>query len=151
MFVVHGLNLDGQSAQADGGTSVTVCAGTDALIPDFQFGQIAGPVALPSGSAVPISVYLGAEVDCADPGADPSIAQEVTPSGAAVAVVATSAGGTLALTPFELNARCSDAGNGRLTGLHASAATGEVDVLVGGASAGLLSFGESLDADVPRR
>ena len=68
VFVVHGLNLDGQSAQADGGTNVTVCAGDTALIQDFEFGQIIGPVALPSGSAVPISVYLGAEVDCADPG-----------------------------------------------------------------------------------
>ena len=150
VFVVHGLNLDGQSAQADGGTNVTVCAGDSALIEDFEFGQIIGPVALPSGGAVPVVVYGGASVDCAAPGgATALITQEVTPSGAAVAVVATSAAGTLALTPFELNAECSDAGNGRLTGAHASGDTPEVDVLVGGASAGLLTFGQSLDADVP--
>ena len=84
VFVVHGLNLDGQSAQADGGTNVTVCAGDAALIEDFEFGQIIGPVELPSGGAVPVVVYGGASVDCAAPGgATALITQEVTPSGAA--------------------------------------------------------------------
>ncbi len=117
VFVVHGLNVDGQSAQADGGTNVTVCAGDTALIPDFEFGQIVGPVALPSGAAVDIQVYTNGGVDCAAPiGETLLIDQSVTPSGAAVAVVATSTAEEFALTPFPLNAECSDAGNGRLTG-----------------------------------
>lgn len=150
VYVVHGLNLDGQTAQGDGGTNVTVCAGDTALIADFEFGQIVGPVALTSGDAVSLVVYGGGGVDCAAPGgATALITQDVTPSGAAVAVVATSSGGTAALTPFALNVDCSDAGNGRLTAAHASGDTGEVDVLVDGNSAGTLTFGNSLDADVP--
>ena len=91
VFVVHGLNVGGQSAQADGGTNVTVCAGDTALIPDFEFGQIVGPVALPSGAAVGIQVYTNGGVDCAAPiGETLLIDQSVTPSGRPVAVVATS-------------------------------------------------------------
>ncbi|MGI9577941.1 MAG: hypothetical protein ACR2OH_07070 [Microthrixaceae bacterium] len=150
VYVVHGLNLADQSAQSDGGTNVTVCADGADLIPDFEFGQIVGPTAVPSDSAVNIVVYGGAAVDCAAPGgATELINQDVTPSGDAVAVVATSASDVLALTAFPLNAACSEEGNGRLTAAHASGDTPEVEVLVAGSAAGNLSFGGSLNADLP--
>ncbi len=150
VYVVHGLNLSFQESQDAGGTSVTVCAGDTSLIPDFQFGDVVGPVALPSGGTVPVSVYLGAEVDCADPGDTPLvIGQDVTPEGAAVALVAT-AGPEQdpALAPFALDVACADAGDGRLTGAHAANAP-EVDVTVAGGSVGSLAFGESLTAPLP--
>ncbi len=147
VYVVHGLNLSEQTAQGDGGTNVTVCADDTELIGDFTFGTITDAVALTSGTAVNIEVFLGAGVACTDGGA--VIDQDVTPSGAAVALVATSAGGTLALTPFELDAACTDAGEGRLTALHASGDTPAVDVLVNGETVDALTFGESLDANLP--
>lgn len=64
VYIVHGLNLDGQDAQTDGGTNVTVCANETELIADFEFGQIEKQVALPSGTAVKIEIYLGASVSC---------------------------------------------------------------------------------------
>lgn len=147
VYVVHGLNLDGQTAQGDGGTSVTVCADDAELIGDFTFGTITDAVPLPSGSAVNIEVFVGAGVAC-DSG-PAAIDQDVTPEGPAVALVATSAGGTLALTPYELDAQCTDAGEGRLTALHASGDTPAVDVLVNGDTVDSLSFGESLLANLP--
>ncbi|MCP4435984.1 MAG: DUF4397 domain-containing protein [Actinomycetia bacterium] len=150
VYVVHGLNLDGQTAQTDGGTNVTVCANGAELIGDFEFGQIVGPTALTSGTAVDIVVYGGANVDCADPGqANALITQSVTPTGGAVALVATSAANTLALTPYPLNSDCVDEGSGRLTAAHASGDTPEVTVLVAGDPVGNLTFGNSLDADLP--
>lgn len=147
VYVVHGLNLGGQSTQAAGGTSVTVCAGGEQLIEDFQFGQVVGPVRLPSGAAVQVAVYAGAGVECDDPGsATLLIDQAVSPSGAAVALVATSAAGELALTPFALDVTCTPEGSGRLTAAHASGDTPQVSVVVDGAPAGNLTFGNSLSA-----
>jgi len=56
IYVVHGLTLVGQSAQSDGGTAVTVCAGGDPLLTDFQFGDIAGPLELEIGTQIPSTV-----------------------------------------------------------------------------------------------
>jgi hypothetical protein len=154
VYVVHGLNLDGQTAQGDGGTNVTVCAddAAEPLIADFEFGQIIGPVALPSGSAVNIDVYVGASQDCETPPGSPLITADVTPTGAAVALVANAATNSpdsdYSLTAFPLDASCTDAGNGRLTAAHASADTGEVAVLVAGEPAGNLTFGNSLAAEL---
>ncbi len=145
VYVVHGLNLSDQTAP--GGTSVTVCADDTELINDFTFGTITPAVPLTSGTAVNIEVFLGASTPCTDGGA--VIDQDVTPSGAAVALVATSAAGTLALTPYALDAACTDAGEGRLTALHASGDTPSVDVLVNGDTVDALTFGESLDANLP--
>lgn len=149
VYVVHGLNLSGQDSQDDGGTNVTVCADDAELIADFQFGQIVGPVALPSGVAVSIDVWGGAGVDCGTAAAAPLFTAVVTPEGAAVALVATSSNEELGLTPFPLNVECADEGNGRLTAAHASGDTPDVDVLVGGEAVGSLAFGESLEADLP--
>ena len=150
VYVVHGLNLGGQTSQADGGTNVTVCANGGELIPNFQFGEIVGPTALTSDTAVNVTVYLNENIDCTAPGgATELINQDVTPTGGAVALVATSAGGDLALTAFPLDDACSAEGSGRLTAAHASGDTGEVSVLVAGDPVGNLTFGNSLDADLP--
>lgn len=147
VYLVHGLNLDGQATPTDGGTDVTVCSGDTSLVPDFQFGDVVGPVPLTSGQDVPVQVYVGADVDCAAPGqAVLLIDQTVTPEGAAVALVATSPPGE-ALAPelaaFPLDVACHLAGEGSLTAAHAAAAP-EVDVEVDGASAGQVAYGDSL-------
>lgn len=151
VYAVHGLNLEGQTTQSDGGTAVTVCAGSTALDADFQFGEIAGPVPLPTGSAVSIQVYLGAGNDCSAPTGDKIIDQTIdsVPAGT-VALVATSMGQELSpeLVPIPLNTECVDPGTGRLTGAHVANA-GPVTVKVNGGSAGEISYGQSLDADLP--
>lgn len=148
VYLVHGLNLDGQTAATDGGSDVTVCSGDTVLVPDFQFGDVVGPVPLTSGEAVDVQVYAGADNDCADPEGALLIEQSVTPDGAAVALVATSPPGD-ALAPelaaFPLDLACFKAGQGSLTAAHAAAAP-EVDVQVDGTSAGLLTYGTSLTA-----
>ena len=98
VYVVHGLNLDGQTAQGDGGTAVTVCAGPDQLLTDFQFGDIAGPVPLPWGAAINITVTVGADVPCGT--GTPAITQAVTvPSEPAVSLVATAGPDSGSVTP----------------------------------------------------
>ena len=166
VYAIHGLNLDGQDAQSDGGTPVTVCADGATLIGDFQFGDIGGPVPLPYGADVNIAVYLGANVPCGS--ATPAIDQDITvPAVPAVALVATAGpNGVLTLLPVVLDVdvpfRCDSSqldslntpqGNGanyesRLGAVHAAAAP-EVAVSVDGTTAGELVFGESLFADVP--
>jgi hypothetical protein len=152
VYVVHGLNLDGQSSPDEGGTAVTVCSGEAALIEDFQFGEVVGPVPLTSGEAVPVQVYVG-EVVCAT--VDPTTAlidQSVTPSGAAVAVVATSNGEQLdpELLPIPLDVDCVDAGSGRAVAVHAANAP-EVDVVNTdlGISVGTISYGEQISGQLP--
>ena len=161
VYVVHGLNLDGQSAQSDGGTAVTVCAGDDQLLTDFQFGNIAGPVDLPFEAVVPITVYVGADVPCGS--ATPVISQEVTvPAVDAVSLIATAGpDADPSLVPVVLDTSTSDrcfngpvnAAQGvedssRLGAVHAAAA-GQVAVSVDGTTAGEPVFGESLFADLP--
>ena len=103
IYVVHGLNLDGQSAQSDGGTAVTVCAGGEQLLTDFQFGDIAGPVNLPVGADIPITVTVGADVPCGT--GTPAITQTVTvPDTESAALVATAGpDGALGLLPVILD------------------------------------------------
>lgn len=79
----------------------------------------------------------------------PVIDETITPTGTALALVATSSSGTLGLRAFPLDVSCADEGNGRLTAAHASGDTGEVEVLVDDGSAGKLTFGNSLDKDLP--
>lgn len=156
VYVVHGLNLDGQDSPDDGGTAVTVCAGgqNPPLIADFQFGDVVGPVALPSGQAVLVTVYDTAGVDCADPGdANVRIPEtEVIPEGAAVAVVATSNGEQLdpELLPIPLDVSCVDAGSGRAVAVHAANAP-KVDVVNTdlGISVGEISYGEQISGELP--
>jgi len=154
VYLVHGLNLKGQAAADDGGTAVTVCSGTTSLLPDFQFGAVVGPVPLATGEVESVQVYVQTDgpVNCAtaDP-ADALINQDVTPTGAAMALVATSPPGDVVdpeLAVFPLDVACIKAGQGRLTGAHAAAAP-EVVVQVNGASAGSLTYGKSLSASLP--
>ncbi len=157
VYVVHGLNLGGQSSPGEGGANVTVCSGDTTLIPDFQFGEVAGPLALPSGQSVPVQVYVnGAEdpnpVDCADPQEDLLIDQTVTPGGAAVALVATANGEQFVpeLLPVPLDVSCVDAGTGRAVAVHAANAP-TVDVVNTdlGVSVGTISYGEQISGPLP--
>jgi hypothetical protein len=158
VYVIHGLNLDGQDAQSDGGTNVTVCAGGAELIGDFEFGDVVGPVELEALSTVDIEVFLGAGVAC-DTAASPVIAQTVTvPEVLSAALVATSGPGTLApeLVPFVLDTDAPEGclngvpaqlPDGRLFAAHAAAAP-EVSVLVDDGEVDTLAYGDSLDADL---
>ena len=146
VYLVHGLNLDGQTAATDGGSSVTVCSGATSLIADFQFGDVVGPVPMTSGEAVDVQVYDGADNDCAEPEGDLVLEQTVTPDGVAMALVAASPPSDSLepeLAAFPLNVACFKAGQGSLTAAHAAAAP-EVDVQIDGASAGALTYGKSL-------
>ena len=152
VYAVHGLNLDGQSSPGAGGTAVTVCAGTSEIAADFQFGQIIGPLELPTGTEVSLQVYVGAE-DCAT--ADPAgalIDQSVTPTGEAVALVATSNGEQLApeLLPIPLDLSCVPPGSGGAVAVHAANAP-LVDVVntTLGASVGEISYGQQIAGALP--
>jgi hypothetical protein len=152
VYAVHGLNLDGQSSPDAGGTAVTVCAGTNEIAADFQFGDVIGPLALPTGAEVSLQVYVGAE-DCAT--ADPAAAlidQAVTPTGTAVALVATSFGDQLSpeLLPIPLDLSCVDPGSGGAVAVHAANAP-EVDVVntTLGVSVGTISYGEQIAGQLP--
>ncbi len=152
VFAVHGLNLNAQTAQADGGSNVTVCLNdtNPALIPDFEFGQVVGPVEVATGASINLSVYDAVDEDCENPAGGAIIDQDIAsvPAGT-VALVATGGPASgLELLPIALDTECADPGTGRLTAAHAANA-GEVDVLAGGASAGLLTYGQTLDADLP--
>ncbi|MCU0270379.1 MAG: hypothetical protein MUF83_17275 [Acidimicrobiales bacterium] len=153
VYVVHGLNLDGQATADAGGTAVTVCVDGSSLLEDFQFGVVAGPVALPSDVAVSVQVYLGAVVDCAAPGDAPLVIdQQVTPTGAAVSLVATSNGEQLdpELVPIPLDVSCVEPGTGRAVAVHTANAP-EVDVvnIDLGVSVGTISYGEQISGPLP--
>ena len=155
VYVVHGLNMAGQDEQSDGGTNVTACTGDTPLVPNFEFGQVQGPVPVPTGTNLPVQVYEqdtpGTPVDCSNPGAAVKIIdQTVTVEAGTVALVATSQESPPPpeLKQYVLNTDCVDPGNGRLTGAHAANA-GTVDVLVNGSPVGQLDYGQLLDADLP--
>lgn len=139
VYVVHGINVAGE-------TVVNVCAGGEEVLSDFAFTDVAGPLDLPVGATLPITVHL-APNSCED---EAIITQDVTVPGGPAALVATGNGdGGFQLTPFELDLDCAEDGQGRLSAFHASADTGTVDVEVAGSSVGQLSFTESIAADVP--
>jgi hypothetical protein len=169
IYAVHGLNLAGQTAQSDGGTAVTVCAGSDQLIPDFQFGDIVSAGAIPVGTPLSITVLLGADVPCGT--AAPIISLDVTVpavEGGAIALVATAGpDGELELLPVELdldaNPLCGEAATdsvsnnpqggppqtATLAAVHAAAAP-PVTVEVEGEGTVPLAFGETYsDSIVP--
>jgi hypothetical protein len=159
VYVVHGLNTGGQSSPDAGGSNVTVCSDDETLLPDFQFGAVAGPLPLTSGEAVPIQVYVnGGEdpdpVDCADPAEQLVIDQTVTPEGAAVALVATGNDEGVRfvpeLLPIPLDVSCVDAGTGRAVAVHsANAPTVDVVNTDLDTSVGIISYGERISGSLP--
>ena len=150
VYAVHGLNLAGQSAP--GGTAVTVCAGDAEIDPSFEFGDVIGPLPLPSGVEVSLQVYSGAGNDCAAPVGEVVLDQAVTPSGAVVALVATSNGERLdpELVAIPLDLSCVDPGNGGAVAVHAANAP-RVDVVntTLGFSVGEISYGEQIAGALP--
>jgi hypothetical protein len=166
IYAVHGLNLDGQDEQADGGTAVTVCNGDTAIDSDFEFGEIAGPLELPFGTPVDLKVFLGADAGCT--GTDPAITLATTvPEVDALALVATAGpDGKLQLLPVVLdvepNQACfngagstpqgttvAPASTAKLGAVHAANAPPVELVIDGTTAASALPFGESLFAAVP--
>ena len=152
VYAVHGLNLAGQSEP--GGTAVTVCAGDTEIDGDFQFGDVIGPLPLPTGAEVSLQVYSGAGNDCTEPVGELVLDQAVTPTGAAVALVATSNGPRLdpELLPFPIDLSCVDPGNGGAVAAHAANAP-LVDVVntTLGFSVGEISYGEQIVGQLPGR
>ncbi len=152
VYAVHGLNLAGQSSPDEGGTTVTVCAGDTEIDPSFEFGDVIGPLPLPSGEEVSLEVYLGENQTCGAPGALFDTA--VTPTGAAVALVATSNNGEdeldPELLPIPLDVSCVDPGNGGAVAAHAANAP-RVDVVntTLGFSIGEISYGEQIAGQLP--
>jgi hypothetical protein len=123
--------------------------------PNFEFGQVQGPVPVPTGTNLPVQVYVqdspGTPVECATPGSALMIIdQTVTVEAGTVALVATSQESPPPpeLKQYVLNTDCVDPGDGRLTGAHAANA-GTVEVLVNGSPVGQLDYGQLLDADLP--
>ena len=159
VYAVHGLNLAGQTAQTDGGTAVTVCNGDTAIASDFQFGEIAGPLELPWGTAVNLKVFLGAGADCT--GTDPAITLATTiPEVPALALVATAGpGGAPELLPVVLaveNQFCgvlvdpapeAVATNATIQAVHAAAA-GAVSVKLDALTIDGVEFGDSPSQEV---
>jgi len=164
IYLVHGLNLDGQNAQTDGGTAVTVCADGAPLIADFQFGDIIGPIRPEKLAELDVTVFLGAGADCT--GTDPIISQTViVPDVTAAALVATAGpDGELQLLPVVLDVTTDDscfpklqsgsAPQGRpiiasatLAAVHAAAAP-PVTVEAPPGGSGTLEFGEAASGPV---
>jgi len=147
VYVVHGLNLDFQTSQGDGGTAVTVCSDGVSLVPDLEFGDVAGPLPVASDQDLLIRVYTGAGIDCESTLDAPLIDQVVTPDGDAFAVVATSNGDQVSaeLIGGPIDTTCVQQGTGAATIVHAANA-GELEVYFPGFGDvfGVLSFDESL-------
>ena len=123
VYVVHGIP----------GVAVDVYAGgTDAsneILPDFMYGDVAGPLTLPEGDLQVIVVVAGA-----DPTVPANVVIDQTvavPGGADVSVVADLVGGTPVLTPFVNDVSPVNEGEGRVTVRHAADAPA-VQVLVNG-------------------
>jgi hypothetical protein len=150
VYVVHGFNRAGQTEP--GGTAVTVCADDELVAADLQFGDVIGPLSVPSDVDVDVDVYSGAGNDCAAPVGEVVLEQTVTPTGVAVSLVVTSFGEMIVpeLVPIPLDVECVDPGNARLSAVHTANAP-EVDVVNTdlGVSVGTLSFGEQITGQLP--
>ncbi len=92
LYLVHGLNLAFQTSQDERGDPVTVCTGPTSLVPDLPFGDVAGPVPVPTGHDLSVQVYPTANVDCEAPPGPALIDQTVGPTATAYVALATSFG-----------------------------------------------------------
>jgi hypothetical protein len=126
VYIVHGIP----------GVAVDVYAGGTApenkALTDFQFGDVAGPLALPAGD-LPVFVVRA--------GTDPTVPANVlidqtltVPSGANLSVAADLVGGSPTLTPFVNDLSAVPEGSARVTVRHAADAP-PVNVLVNGSVA----------------
>jgi hypothetical protein len=127
--------------------TVDVYVNGDLTLEDFEYGDVAGPLALPEGS-YDLEVYAAD----ADPSADdPALSGSTDLPAGAVATIAAylEEGGTPTLGVFVENNDAVDAGNARVTARHL-ADFGAVDVLANGdAVFEGVTNGSGGDADVP--
>lgn len=147
----------GAAAQEDGGEVIVVHGVPDLLVDiyvngeltleDFEYGDVAGPLALPAGS-YDLEVFAAD----ADPDSDtPALTGSTELPAGAVATIAAylQEGGSPTLGVFVENNSALDAGNARVTARHL-ADFGAVDVLANdGAVFEGVTNGQGGDADVP--
>ncbi len=126
---------------------VDVYVNGELTLEDFDYGDVAGPLALPEGT-YDLEVYAAD----ADPAADdPALAGSAELPAGAVATIAAylEEGGTPALGVFVENNEALDAGNARVTARHL-ADFGAVDILANDSAVFEgVSNGAGGDADVP--
>jgi len=149
VVLAHGINADGQSAQSDGGSTVTLCRNGSTFIGQFSFGDVIGPAQVESG-IVRLTAYDGPDVDCADPGVDPLFDQDVEVRGSILLVVLTAVGeDEFGVVDAVLPPGCVESSDlGRLVAVHASAALDPVEVILDGAGVFGLSYGQLWGADL---
>ncbi len=152
VYAVHGLNLAGQSSADQGGTPVTVCAGaTEIDVTSSSATSSARSRSRPGPRSPCRSTAERQRLRRAGVG-EALIDQAVTPTGAAVALVATAFGNPLVpeLLPFPIDLSCVDPGNGGAVAAHAANAP-RVDVVntTLGFSIGEISYGEQIAGQLP--
>lgn len=129
------------------GLTVDVYVNGDETLPDFEFGTLAGPLTLPSGT---YAVEIMADGDV-PPGDMPLLAGEIElPPGANVTAVANlKADGTPTISVFNNDTTLTNVGQARVTARHLAKAPA-VDITANGAVlfAGVEN-GESGSVDVP--
>lgn len=127
--------------------TVDIYVNGDLTLEDFEYGDVAGPLALPAGS-YDVEVFAAD----ADPAVDTPALEGSTdlPAGAVATIAAyLQEGGAPTLGVFVENNESTDAGNARVTARHL-ADFGAVDVLANdGAVFEGVTNGEGGDADVP--
>ncbi len=127
--------------------TVDVYVNGDLTLEDFEYGDVAGPLALPVGS-YDLEIYpADADPDAGDPALSGSTD---LPEGATATIAAyLQEGGTPTFGVFVENTAATDAGNARVTARHL-ADFGAVDVLANdGAVFEGVTNGAGGDADVP--
>ena len=153
VYAVHGLNLAGQSEP--GGTAVTVCAGDTQIDAELRVRRRHRPApAAQRGRGLPAGLQRCRQRLRRALSVRLVLDQAVTPTGAAVALVATSNGEPLdpELLPIPLDLSCVDPGNGGAVAVHAANAP-LVDVVntTLDFSVGEISYGEQIVGTAARR
>ncbi|MGD2101926.1 MAG: DUF4397 domain-containing protein [Acidimicrobiia bacterium] len=154
LVVVPALGAMGQSSEGEvivvhgvPNLTVDVYVNGDLTLEDFEYGDVAGPLALPEGS-YDLEVYAADSDPDAD---DPALTGSTDLPAGAVATIAAylQEGGTPTLGVFVENNGSIAAGEARVTARHL-ADFGPVDILAnGGAVFEGVTNGQGGDADVP--
>lgn len=149
VVLAHGINADGQSAQSEGGSTITLCRDGSTFIGQFSFGDVIGPAQVEWGT-VRLTAYDGPEIDCVAPGVEPLFDQDVVIDGSIQLLVATVVGvDELGILDVVLPPGCLESSElGRLVAVHASAALGPVEVTLDGTEVFGLSYGQLWGADL---